>query len=345
MQSGKQFYANDAAERIVRGHQKHAPFARAHIDEGKFLKINFQARHHLLEKRGLGGLVAGVKLSQQTLAPAHGGAGGVDAMVPVIFRIAIALAALRGHGLPQKFSDAAAETPGSRPESIARPVVFPAPMDGGEEVRSLRQGQWLQVAALSSFGVRRHRQARPGVHQAESFAHHGQYVARVSPPVIRVEWIFVRAVNQGPGLVSHELLPQRPDSPRVLWRSDQDDRGLAASPHFASQFLQLLLGIHYRPGKNMDRAFRNARVYQDLAVVVFFAHIANTQLGQVADRAVGTAAPDFGGVALGEDFAGFDCALRHASAQDENYVRAGKRIFTVEPPAGSAKYVQRHNQD
>src|SRR6185437_7979583 len=139
MQGGEKLYANNTVEWIVRGHQKHASFARAHIDEGKFLKINLQAGHHLREKSGLGGLVTGMKLSQQALAPAHGRTGGVDAVVPVIFRIAIALAALRGHGLPEKFSDAAEETPGSRPGSIARPVLFPAPMHSGEEVRSPRQ--------------------------------------------------------------------------------------------------------------------------------------------------------------------------------------------------------------
>ncbi len=95
----------------------------------------------------------------------------------------------------------------------------------------------------------------------------------------------------------------------------------------------------------MDRAFRDARVNQDLAVVVFFTDVVDAKFGQIVRRAVGTAAPDFGGVALGEDFAGFDGALRHASAQDENYVGAGKRVFAVEPAAGSAKYVQRRHQD
>ena len=38
-------------------------------------------------------------------------------------------------------------------------------------------------------------------------------------------------------------------------------------------FLQLFLGIHHWPGKNMDRAFRDALVNQDLAVVVFLAYV------------------------------------------------------------------------
>ena len=73
---------------------------------------------------------------------------------------------------------------------------------------------------------------------------------------------------------------------------------LPVSPQFACCFLQFLLGVHHRAGENMNCAFRNACMNQDLAVVLFLSDKVDSELGQFGRRTVGPAEPDFRGVAL-----------------------------------------------
>ena len=86
--------------------------SRAHgpLPEPISIKVNsrksiFRTRHHLLENRRLGGLIGRMKVSQQTLAPTDGRARGIDAVVPIIFRVSVANAPLRWRRLQQKFPE------------------------------------------------------------------------------------------------------------------------------------------------------------------------------------------------------------------------------------------------
>src|ERR1051326_1271922 len=49
-----------------------------------------------MKERRFGWLIGRVEHAQQAIAPANGGAGGVDAIVPIVIDIAVALAAARG---------------------------------------------------------------------------------------------------------------------------------------------------------------------------------------------------------------------------------------------------------
>src|SRR5580700_5593828 len=125
IQNGKQFDPLNAAERIIRSHQERASFARADINEGELLKINFQVRDHIPEKRRFVGLVGRMKVAQQALAPADGGAGGIDTVIPIIFRVSVTTASLPGCRLPQESPDVSGETPGRRQKSTTCQTFFP----------------------------------------------------------------------------------------------------------------------------------------------------------------------------------------------------------------------------
>jgi hypothetical protein len=43
--------------------------------------------------------------------------------------------------------------------------------------------------------MRPHWQTPPDIHKAQRLAHDGENIARVSPPVIGIEWIFVSGVE------------------------------------------------------------------------------------------------------------------------------------------------------
>jgi hypothetical protein len=45
-------------------------------------------------------------------------------------------------------------------------------------------------------GVRRHWRTRPDIHEAHHLAHDRESVARVAPPMVAIEWIFVSRVNE-----------------------------------------------------------------------------------------------------------------------------------------------------
>ena len=100
MKRRQQFDADDPAEGIIGGHQQGSAFAGAEVDESEVVEVEAglgrEEGHHFVEQSRFGRLIGRVKNSEETVAPADGGAGGVDAEIPVVVDIAITLAAAWG---------------------------------------------------------------------------------------------------------------------------------------------------------------------------------------------------------------------------------------------------------
>src|SRR5882757_2740579 len=95
MQCRQKFNAHDAAKGIIRRHQQRASFARAEIDEDEVAKVGVslftQSFEHLVKQASFCRLIRRVEDSEKAIAPTYSGAGGVDAVIPIVVSIAVAL--------------------------------------------------------------------------------------------------------------------------------------------------------------------------------------------------------------------------------------------------------------
>jgi hypothetical protein len=123
----------------------------------------------------------------------------------------------------------------------------------------------------------------------------------------------------------------------VLRGCHDDDARLSRAPHFAGGLLDFLLCVNDGVRKYADGGFRNAHANQDFAVILLFADEGNAQRLQFGGRALRPAHPNFGGTSFVKDASRFLRALRHASAQHEDYVGRRERIFLHQPATGAAK--------
>src|SRR5260370_39298978 len=102
MQLRNQLHSYNPLKWILRGHQQRSSLAGTEIDEGELFELDGEARHYLLKQSRVGRLIRGMKQSQQPRAPAHRAAGRIDAMLPVVLHVTIALASTLGHRLAHK---------------------------------------------------------------------------------------------------------------------------------------------------------------------------------------------------------------------------------------------------
>src|ERR1700728_4426187 len=140
VQTGEKFHAYDAAERIVRRHQQGASLAGSEIDESEVAEVKnglvgsrrfLQRVEHLVKRRRFGWLICGMEHAQQSIAPSHGSAGGVDPVLPVVVGISVALPqTLRSgvaHELPKHPQKAASREPVALIGGAVLPPARPSP--------------------------------------------------------------------------------------------------------------------------------------------------------------------------------------------------------------------------
>src|ERR1035437_7094360 len=102
MQFGNQLHSYNPPKWILRSQQLRSSLAGTEIDEGEFIELDGQTRHHLPKQCRIGRLIGRMKHSQQPRAPSHRAAGRVDAMLPVVLHVAVALPPALGRRLAHK---------------------------------------------------------------------------------------------------------------------------------------------------------------------------------------------------------------------------------------------------
>src|SRR6266852_5421860 len=88
------------------------------------------------------------------------------------------------------------------------------------------------------------RQTRPGVQQAQDFAHHIESIAGVAPPVPGIEGIAGGGANNGPALIRREPAPEQAYSPRVRLGGDKYHRALVFARQRRSNDSDFVGGVH-----------------------------------------------------------------------------------------------------
>jgi len=82
-----------------------------------------------------------------------------------------------------------------------------------------------------------------------------------------IERVLEGGADDGVILPCGKPFPECSNAACMRRRGDNDDLRLAQSLHFPSVFIHLLLGIHNRIGKEMNRRLRDSLVDQNFAVV------------------------------------------------------------------------------
>jgi len=134
MQLRQKFHANDSSKRIIRRHQQSASFSRSKIDEGEVSKVQLtllaQSLDHFVKENRLRRLIRRVEHSKQPLTPTDNCARRIDAMLPIVVRIAITLAPALWSGIANELPERAQQLPCSREAPLTRSDVLPPPPRG-----------------------------------------------------------------------------------------------------------------------------------------------------------------------------------------------------------------------
>src|ERR1022692_235400 len=129
VQRGQKLHTQDTAKGIVRCHQESSSFARSQIDEDEVSKVRMillsQGLEHFAEKIGFRGLIRRVKNSKQAVAPADRRAGGVDALLPIVFSVAVALAPVLRSGVASELPQRNQQSAGGCETAFAPSHVIP----------------------------------------------------------------------------------------------------------------------------------------------------------------------------------------------------------------------------
>ena len=87
-----------------------------------------QSVEHFVEESRLCWLIRRMEQSEQPVAPTYGRAGGVDAMLPIIFSVAVTLAMSFRRGIANELPERAQKLAGRRERTFApRNVIPPLP--------------------------------------------------------------------------------------------------------------------------------------------------------------------------------------------------------------------------
>lgn len=107
IQGRKEFYSDNALERVVRSHQKCAALAGSEVNEGKIGKVQSSAFskvcQHLVKKSWFGWLIRRMECPEQSLPPSDRAAGGINPKIPIVVGISEAPTQARRRRLARKF--------------------------------------------------------------------------------------------------------------------------------------------------------------------------------------------------------------------------------------------------
>src|SRR6202021_498909 len=152
VQRRQKFYTNDAPKRIVGGHQQRTSFTRAQVDEGIIAEVEtvlvarralLQSVEHLVKCCRLCGLVRRMEHAQQPVAPSHGAASSVDAVIPVVVGIAVALPQTLRSGIARELPPHSEESAGRGEVSLVGGSI-PPPLPRGLQDANL----WRRIHAI-----------------------------------------------------------------------------------------------------------------------------------------------------------------------------------------------------
>src|ERR1700731_2208751 len=127
-------------------------------------------------------------------------------------------------------------------------------------------------------------QARPGVQQAQDFAHHVECIARGAPPVPGIEGIARGGAYNGPALAGSEPAPEQADAPRMgFGRNNNHGSAFLACKSSCNDF-DFVGGIHDRRREDVNWFLRNSFAHQNEGVVIVLADERNAHLFQSLAR-------------------------------------------------------------
>src|ERR1700720_3631624 len=123
-------------------------------------------------------------------------------------------------------------------------------------------------------------QARPGVQQAQDYAHHIESIAGGAPPVPGIEGIARGGAHDGLPLSGSEPAPEQANAPRMgFGRNNNHGSAFIACKSSRNDF-DFVGGIHDRRPEDVNRFLRNSSVHQYSGVVIVFAGEGNAHLFQ-----------------------------------------------------------------
>src|SRR5580704_294232 len=129
MQRRQKLHSHNAAKGIVRSHQQRSSFPRSQIDEDEVMKVGTalltQRPNHFVEQGSFRRLIRRVEDSQQAVAPAYCRARRVDAMLPIIVSVAVALASPLRSGVARELPQRSQQLPRSGEVAFTPGNVIP----------------------------------------------------------------------------------------------------------------------------------------------------------------------------------------------------------------------------
>ena len=161
IQRRQQFHAHDAAKGIIGSHQQRPSFARAEIDEDEFAKIEARLlRYRPRSFRGTERIPSVDTASGKIPASDRANprrARGVDAMLPIVFRIAIALPSPLRSRVANKLNQARSAVDMSPPREPSRAAIS-LHQRHAERDTLMRRG--VEAESLLPSMLRHHKRSR-----------------------------------------------------------------------------------------------------------------------------------------------------------------------------------------
>src|SRR6266436_10062258 len=121
-------------------------------------------------------------------------------------------------------------------------------------------------------------QARPGIQQAQDFAHHIESIAGGAPPMSGIEGIARGGAYDGPALAGSEPAPEQANAPRMGFGRNNNHGSAFLACEGSSNDFDFVGGIHDRRCEDANRFLRNSFVHQYAGVVIVFAGERNAHL-------------------------------------------------------------------
>src|SRR6266478_2835035 len=176
-------------------------------------------------------------------------------------------------------------------------------------------------------------QARPGVQQAQDFAHHIESIAGGAPPVPGIERIVRGGAHDGQTLPGSEPAPKQANATRMgLGRNNNNGAVLPGreSSRDGSDFVD---GIHDRRFEDVNGFRRHSFLNENELVVIVLAGERNAHAFQSFTGLGGIGKPDFRRVPCAVKFRGLDGAQRDRAAEHDDRPGFHERVFHHQPTA------------
>src|SRR2546430_172977 len=187
-------------------------------------------------------------------------------------------------------------------------------------------------------------QARPGVQQAQNFAHHLESIASVAPPVKGIEWIARGRAHNGPALTRSQPTPEQANATRMRFCGDQNYRAVLPWREGWSNDFDFVGGIHDWRFEGVNGFRRHSFVNQNEGIVMILSREKNAHFFESRAGLRGMGKPDFRRVSLAVEFRCFDGAQRHCAAEHHDRPGFRQRVLHHQPAADAEQDHQGKDQ-